>query len=335
MLRQVIRERVNREGLKALFFTLLRVLGEERRLYRRIRRARPLVVLNPHQVRPEPNPFWSPLHPRLFEELLRFVSGRFFVTTFANAHQNDTDRPSLILSFDDGYHDYLEHAVPLLEKFGLPSNQNVIGDCVVTGRAPAIVRVCDFLNQAPRSLIDELELPGFGRRLGGEGDRERTVYGLALCAFLKSRPRAEAAPLWEIVEAHMRRLDRFRPSRMMTAGEIRQVVDRHEIGAHSYSHDSMEYETLATFGEDFERCAAVFRDQLSLPLTIYAFPNGSYRPCQVEWLRSRGVEHVLLVGDDYARTGERTYRRFNYYASSTGEARFRALGFPARRSLPA
>jgi peptidoglycan/xylan/chitin deacetylase (PgdA/CDA1 family) len=324
-----------RERLKGIFFTLLRVAGAEETLYRKVRRARPLIILNPHQVRPEPNPFWSPLHPRLFEELLRFISRRFFVTTFARLQENDTDRPSLILSFDDGYYDYLEHALPLLERRRLPSNQNVIGESVVSGQPPAVVRVCDFLNQAPRALINELRLPGFSRRLGADGDRERTLHGAALCSFLKMHPRVEAAPLWQVMERHMARLDRFVPSRMMSAAEIRQVAGTHEIGAHSYSHDSMQFEALPTFADDFQRCARVFREILKLPLSIYAFPNGSYRAEQVDWLAAQGIKHVLGVGDGYARVGDRIYKRFNYYASSRGEARFRALGFPDRRSLAA
>ena len=322
-----------RGRLKGVFFTLMRLAGRERSLYRRIRRVRPLIILNPHQVRPEPNPFWSPLHPRLFEELLSFVSKHFFVTTFGGFHTNDADRPSLIISFDDGYYDYVEHALPLLHEFRLPSNQNVIGESVVTGRPPAIVRVCDFLNQAPRSLVDELDMPGFRDRLRGDGEREKTLYGVSLCNFLKARSRAESGPSWEIMERHMARLDGFVPSRMMSVDEVRQAACEHEIGAHSYSHESMEFETDDFFAEDFERCATVFRDRLDLPLDTYAFPNGSYRPSQVDWLHTHGVAHVLLVGDGYALADERTYKRFNYYATSRGEARFRALGYPARRSL--
>src|SRR5207245_3008733 len=107
-------------------FVLLAALGGEGRLLRDIAAQRRLVVLNLHEVRPEPNPFWSPLPPALFDQLLGFVAPRFFVTTFARAGENDSGRPALILSFDDGYHDYLEYAVPLLRKHRLPSNQNVI-----------------------------------------------------------------------------------------------------------------------------------------------------------------------------------------------------------------
>ena len=328
-----------REQLKRIFFVLLRLAGAEGRLYRRVQNAhpRPVIVLNPHQIRPEPNPFWSPLHPRLFEELLGFVSKRFFVTTLGALDTNDTERPSLVLSFDDGYHDWVEHALPLLKRHRLPCNQNVIGESLVTGKPPAIVRVCDFLGQAPRSLINELDLPGFRLKLDGDGDRAKIRYGIELCAFLKNRPRAEAAPLWEIMERHMARLDRLVLSRMMSATDVAAAAaDGHEIGAHSYGHESMAFESDEFFAQDFDRCAEVFATKLALPIRVYAFPNGSYRASQIATLASRGVEHVLLVDDDYATPdakAPRTYHRFNFYATSRGETRFRALGFPARKKL--
>lgn len=316
-----------RRALARLYFPLMRALGTERRLLRTIAAEQRLVVLNLHQVRPTPNPFWSPLHPALFEELLRFIAPRFFVTTFERCHENDGGRPPLILSFDDGYHDYLEYAVPLLRTYGLPSNQNVTGESMLTGRPPAVVRLSDFLAQAPRTLIDEIRLPGLPIRLEGEGPRDKARFGDRLFTFMKDRPRAEAAPLWEAIDAVIAKLDAFRPSRMMTVEEVRQVAGEHEIGAHSYGHDSMAFEDDTFFAEDLSRCEALFRDTLKLPLRVYAFPNGSHRAGHIRMLRARGIAHVLLVGGGYASAGAGVYPRFTFHADSPSEVRLRALGY--------
>jgi peptidoglycan/xylan/chitin deacetylase (PgdA/CDA1 family) len=323
-----------REKLKGLYFTLLRLAGQEGRLYARIKRARAMVVLNLHQVRPRPNPFWSPLHPLLFDELLQFVAKRFFVTTFGGHTRNDTDKPSLILSFDDGFHDYVEYSLPLLRKYRLPSNQNVIGETLETGAPPKVVRVSDFLGQAPFSLLKEIRLPGFTTQLTGDSEREKIRFGQALFVFLKMRPHNEAAPLWDEMDRFMARLD-YLPSRMMSVSDVQEAARDHEIGGHSFSHDSMGFETDEYFQQDFHRAATIFRDRLNVPLTIYSFPNGSHRPAQTDWLHSHGVDHVLLAGDDFQLNNGRTYQRFNYYANSTDEVRIRALGHFARRSLSA
>jgi peptidoglycan/xylan/chitin deacetylase (PgdA/CDA1 family) len=325
--------RIDRDSLKHVYFTLLRLAGEDRRLLGKIRAKARLVILNLHQITPSPNPFWSPLHPGLFDELLQFIVPRFFVTTFDRLAYNDSGKPSLVLSFDDGYYDYVKYALPLLDKYGLRSNQNVIGESVATGLPPRIVRLCDFLSTAPQSLIDEISLPGFDRKLTTGTDVDKMRFGNALCFHLKMRPRDEAASMWQQIDEVIAKLDGFVPSRMMTVEEIRQVATSHEIGSHSWGHDSMEFESDAFFQEDFDRSYAFFHDVLCLPLRVYAFPNGSSRPTQIDILHSRGVEHVLLVGDGYSTSIGRVHKRFNYYAGSAAEVRFRALGYPARHTL--
>jgi peptidoglycan/xylan/chitin deacetylase (PgdA/CDA1 family) len=100
----------------------------------------------------------------------------------------------------------------------------------------------------------------------------------------------------------------------------------HEIGVHSFSHESMGFESDAFFAEDLERCKEFFQ-QMGLPLRIYAFPNGSYRPAQLERLLQEGFERVLLVEEKTADLKSPVVTRFTYHAQTASEARVRGLGF--------
>jgi peptidoglycan/xylan/chitin deacetylase (PgdA/CDA1 family) len=117
---------------------------------------------------------------------------------------------------------------------------------------------------------------------------------------------------------------------MMTLDDVRRAAAEHEIGCHSFAHESMGVESDEFFAEDLARCEALFREQLRQPLTIYAFLNGSYRPAQAELLAARGVRHVLLTGDRFAAAGRRVYPRLAVTAQTGMEARFQALGYRAR-----
>jgi len=111
---------------------------------------------------------------------------------------------------------------------------------------------------------------------------------------------------------------------MMTLEEVRSL-DQHEVGAHSYSHATMEFETDAYLDSDVQSCKTFFKERLNLPMTIYAFPNGSFREGQVEKVLSHGVDHVLLVGEKFDEN-ERMHSRFTFDGKSRSEIRFRALG---------
>ena len=320
---------ISKTWLKRAYFSALALCGRDAALLRRIEREDLVVVVNVHQVSPHANPFWNPLHPKTFEELLIYLKRHFVVTGFTDDAPPRRERPRAILSFDDGYFDFVEYAMPLLQKHGIRANQNVIISCVESGLPPWNVRLYDFLKLAPRSVINDIALPGFLHRLTGDDDDSKTRFGLALSRFLKNRPREAREGLWPAIEAVMAKAGVVGGTRMMSVDDVRQAAAVHEIGAHSFSHESMEFESNDFFEEDLDRCFAFFRDRLHLPLTIYAFPNGSHRREQIEMLRGRGIRHILLVDEKFGKAGNFVWPRFTMYGHSGPEVRFRALGYHA------
>jgi len=159
-----------KESLKGLYFDLHYLLRRDVRLLRRIRQEKLLVVLNLHKISPQTNPFWQPLHPELFDGLLSFLKTRFRIALFreielSGEDKADKDKPVAVLSFDDGYYDFIEYASPLLEKHNLKANMNVIPACAESGLPPWNIQLYDFLNSVPRLLINEIRLPRLRRKI--------------------------------------------------------------------------------------------------------------------------------------------------------------------------
>lgn len=321
-----------RDTLKQVYFRLLSLSGAAHRLLGNIRRRELVVILNLHQVSPVSNPFWPPLTPEVFDDLLGFLAQRFQVCVFRELATVETRRPCAVLSFDDGYYNFVEYAMPLMAKHGLSANLNVIPNCVATGEPPWNITLYDFLNSVPRKLINEIRIAGFDTRLADDGADSKLRYGLSISRFLKNRPRRERAELWSEVAAVIARASDLKRTLMMSVSDIRAAAGRHEIGAHSYSHESMEFEDEEFFEADFQKCLGFFNDELRLPLQTYAFPNDSYRPEQIAYLEEQGIQHILLVGENYARRGSRVLPRFTIYGTTPAEARIRALGYNARKS---
>src|SRR5690348_4628093 len=65
-------------------------------------------VLCLHRVSDERSICWPPLPVKVFEQLCRYWSKHYHVTTFENlqAELHAVKKPILILSFDDGYADF-------------------------------------------------------------------------------------------------------------------------------------------------------------------------------------------------------------------------------------
>jgi peptidoglycan/xylan/chitin deacetylase (PgdA/CDA1 family) len=318
-----------RDSARRLYFQATVWSGALRRLRTRLVRDGSLVVLNLHRVSPDPSPFWPPLPPRLFEELLAFLTREARVVTFSDLDSIDarSDLPLVLLSFDDGYKDFVEYAMPILERFGVRVNQNVVPGASLSGQAPWTVELCDFLAAAPPEVLSTIRLPGVALpAVDADGEVSQTRFGSALTGHLKSLPRPERLARWQELEPLFQDVD-VKPTRMMTVADIREAAKTHEIGVHSYTHESMALEDDDFFLADFDRCQEFFGSELGRPLQIYAFPNGSYRPGQITLLQERGVQHVLLVDERSSQPTARVHPRFTFAAFTPAELRLRAFGW--------
>lgn len=293
-----------------------------------------VTILNLHRVSPPDGSAYEPLAPQLFEDLVRYCVRNYDVVTFAElAGPQSCGKPPLVLSFDDSYRDFLEFACPILARCGVRANMNVIPGCVEKGRPPLNVIAQDFIGQAPQSLLSELFVPGLSLK-GLEESRGRLAR--AVSAFIKNRPIAEQVTLGGALWPQFERLDNFSPTALMSKAEIAGIARVHELGAHSFDHATLQYETDDYAAADARRCADWFRSELCVETTIYAFPNGSFRESQVPGIRAAGFTTLLAVGEDFSTREASLHSRFTFHANQFAEARFRATGaFRRPRRTPA
>ena len=121
-----------------------------------------LTVLNLHGVSDNKVDTFRALDPFLFEELLIFLKSNFEIICFKDLESEGmSEKPKIILSFDDGYKNFIDYAVPILAKYKIKVNMNIIPDCVKSQLPPLNVLTGDFLYQAPIELIKNLSVPGF------------------------------------------------------------------------------------------------------------------------------------------------------------------------------
>jgi len=273
------------------------------------------------------------MHPEQFDGLVGRLKRDFDIVTLDEL-EADPNRPQAVLSFDDGYYDFVEYAAPIMEKHGVKCNLNIVPHCIESGRPPWNVRLYDFLEWAPKEAIGSLDLPGFDRELRSSRPRDKMTWAAALSQFLKNCSHRERRPLWERIEEWMESYG-GRPewTPMLSIEEVREVRDYHQIGVHSYSHDSMGYESNDYFRDDVTKCFEYFDGHLGVRPDIYAFPNGSYRQPQIRYLMQKGVSYILLVEEKFAEGRSGILPRITVGGASTEEVWLRSLGIRARGTL--
>ena len=315
---------INKKDIKNISFFLLNQI-KQKKYMNNILNNNHLTILNLHRVSTEINLFYPPLQPKLFEELLKFILKNFNIITFNEIQEyKNHSKPSLILSFDDGFKDFIDYAVPIMDKYNVKSNQNVIPTCIENNSTVWDVKIFDFLNSSPYSLINEIKLPNFTMKIN---KNNKVFYGLELMKYLKSYNKEEREKLFLNLNEVINKNSTIQYTEMMNKKEIIEIAKVHEVGVHSYSHESMGLESKQYFEDDFLKCKDYFKNQLGLPLNIYTFPSGSHKASQLEFLKKNSIEHILLVNENYSSYQKNIHDRFTFYGDSISEVRVRALGW--------
>ena len=308
-------------------------IGAEKRLLKKIQKNDLLPILNFHRISPHQNFFWNPLHPSDFDDLMLFLKKHFEIITFSEigeilAGKKKLERPPLLLTFDDGYYDFIEYAVPILQKYEIRVSLNVVSEMLMGAEPFWTSQLYSFLQNAPLELINKISFSNFKRQLKSKDKEEAQSYALALVRFLKQRPKKSRLKLLNDIAPILAEIP-FSGPKMMHLKDVKMLSSIHEIGAHAYSHESMGEEDSDFFQKDFHACSDFFREKLNLPLKTYAFPNGSYRKEQLDYLLKQGVQNILLVGEKYSELGTRLHTRFTIAGDSKSELRLKALGIRA------
>jgi peptidoglycan/xylan/chitin deacetylase (PgdA/CDA1 family) len=319
----------HRRVLKRWYFDVLRMGKVNARALQRHAARDHLLILSLHSVSPTSNPYGPSLHPDLFADLLTWLQPRTHLCLLRDTERRspqDRDRPRVVLSFDDGLKDFVEHAMPVLDSFDVRANQNVIGTSMEVGRPPWALSLVDLLGAAPVAAVQRLRIPGFGAVLSADEPYAKERFGAALTAHFKALTPSDRDIALMALYEELRDVVVDQPTRMMSAADVKAAHDAgYEIGSHSYSHESMEYVDDDTFLADFRRSCELLREAGCGDCTVYAFPNGSHRPGQPELLQAQRVRHVLLVDERPSHVTATVHTRLTVRGDSASELRARAV----------
>ena len=283
-----------------------------------------LTVLNLHRVAPDTGSAYKAIHPLIFDELIGYLKKEFCICLFSDFEKVKTKKPKVILSFDDGYKDFIDYAVPILEKHNVRVNQNVIPYCIETGLPPVNVLLQDFIGKAPTELVKKIPLNIDTTII------DRDKLGIKASSFIKYLPEFEFIPCRAKLLEFLLNYPEFLCASIMTKKDIMQISSIHEIGAHSFEHLSMENQNKEYFLNDLKKCKEYFLESLQLDCDIYCFPNGSATAEQIVLAKEYGFQNVLLVGDKYSDATSGVFNRFTFDVKSMAEAKYKSFG---RRAL--
>ena len=108
-------------------------------------------------------------------------------TLFLNLRDQDPMESVCTIGFDDGYRDNIDHALPLLKKYGCPASFYVVTDCI-DNKWPTWTYQVDYLLRNTRAnsvRVESVNLPNGLREAGLESELAKLDYARRFKPHLK------------------------------------------------------------------------------------------------------------------------------------------------------
>ena len=252
----------------------------------------------------------DPLTPReltldRIEPLLDFFAANTHVLPLSEATASLANgtlpRRAVVLTFDDGYSEWVDHIAPALRKRNLPATFFVTTGQLHDGESLWHERITSAVRALPDNNIS---LPfGFGSyaRLGALDQRARLVQ--ALQERLKYVPLRERIDAIAMLEAQARQ-PLVLPARFDSAAVRALHSQGFEIGAHTVHHPILNESTIAEARDEIGRCKEELEAIIGGPVTSFAYPNGrpgtDFGPEHVEIVKACGYTSALTTSNGVA-----------------------------------
>lgn len=244
-------------------------------------------VLMFHRVLPEkqityPNAystFGTLISKEYFETVLSFLNdNRFQVVKVSELTKRSNTNKLVALTFDDGYSDNYDFALPLLLKFN------------ATATFFPVVNPCKDNTVLPLDIyyqcVDEMNL--------SETERAEYISGTTKRNFYWSEPELQMNMLNSLFKI----LPQKYRVRYMSAEQLKELSDKgFEIGSHGMTHSLLiaDYMNKEKALNELQKSKQWLEAVTGLPVTAYCFPAGRYNAEMIELAKQVGYTSTCLV----------------------------------------
>ena len=201
--------------------------------------------------------------------------------------ERERERPAVLVTFDDGFRDYHDHAYPVLHALGIPSIVFLSTGFMDDG---GLLWADALFLAVTRSPHRRVAAPwGEDVDLGTDGARRE---------FLKrAKARLKAMPHAEKEEAVARLLAALEADvsagvgrQMLSWEEVRRTAGLTRFGGHTHTHPILPRAEPAHREREIRTCRERIAAELGAAPTTFAYPNGGFDADTVAEVRRQGFD---------------------------------------------
>lgn len=272
-----------------------------------------IFIFNFHRVSNEYSPAFPPIPIKTFERVVRFLNRQFVIIPQEALLEKlpiTTKKDFCIITFDDGYADFAEYALPILEEYKIPIVLHIVTDVATTGKMFWTQRLNKIV-ETYYQLETPIECSSLSRTYTMKNDKE--VEMTALDIYLRL---LEDANRMEIINELASKINATVPeTKMLTWQDLKSLPKNIvTIGSHTHTHNNLRKMSSVEISNELSESFNLIKENIGIePLSI-AYPNGQYNE-EINAMASN-VGYKLFYtcdGCKNALTQRRLFHRANLY----------------------
>jgi peptidoglycan/xylan/chitin deacetylase (PgdA/CDA1 family) len=239
-------------------------------------------ILCYHRIGTGGVPLFNGLPPEIFERQMLFIRKRYEVISLDEmCDEMERSRRAgnfVAVTFDDGYRDLYEHALPSLKKHRIPATVFLPAHCIESGQVPWYDKIFLALKVFNGSEL-ELSLDRRRRfRLDSHRARIeaateinghlRTITDIARQEFCRNFEKQIVLPSEQLAD------------RMLTWDQVRAMSrEGVSFGSHTMTHPAVSQLTEGQLDTEIGQSKALLEERIGKPIKHFAFPFGKTADC--------------------------------------------------------
>lgn len=247
-----------------------------------------------HRVTNETNFVWPPLKVDVFKKVIEYCSKWYSIIT-PQQWIEQTPKPKMIITFDDGFYDFMECALPILTENKVPAVHHVVISSVLTGNVNWTYRLNavleDYLKSCRKLKIDRKEF-FFNSKITRDNVFKT---GFEIFQKMKYLPQIMIDSILEELSKTCVG-DLYFPRMMNSDDLIECEKNGVQIECHGFYHTilrgDLEESVLNT---ELNESKKTLEGILSHPVSSFAFPAGSYDPKLIELTGAAGYNFAFTT----------------------------------------
>ena len=303
--------------------------------YLALRKNELITILCFHKISPHKDSFYPAMHPDLFKQFCKFLNKKYTIITFRaleNLKQNKSDKPLLILTFDDGFQEFMEYALPILQKENIRAILNVITNSLDNNVSYGWQGCIDAARKK-----SHIELRSLAKNIGFEivsNSRNEFEENFTL-GFLNFFLRLDKEQCIEFEKEYLKE-DHLKLTKLLSWDDVKQL-DRlgFEIGSETHNHFSLPNLNQADLHFELTHSKLRLETELNHLINIISFPFGKYNNLVLDQSKKAGYRY-MLINDNRLNSANNlahgVFDRVLIYAKTIEQLYFQTTGLQGKVS---